>query len=77
MRFSREVTAGISHGREPVVCKSQTKSPKGTTGASFHVVACRPFRTEDECRIEVDPNYWTTGERFLERVQTRFERLGR
>ena len=26
---------------------------------------------------EVDPNYWTTGERFLERVQTRFERLGR
>ena len=32
---------------------------------------------ESNVMCEVDPNYWTTGELFLERVQTRFERLGR
>ncbi|MFY9254414.1 MAG: hypothetical protein WAO83_13260, partial [Fuerstiella sp.] len=25
--------------------------PEGTVGVSFRVVACRPFRTENDCRM--------------------------
>ena len=48
MRFRHEVTVSDSHGREPVVCKSQTESPEATIRVSFRVVACRPFRTEND-----------------------------
>ena len=48
MGFSHEVTLGSSH---PWFAKSQTESPEGTVGVSFRVVACRPFRTENDCQM--------------------------
>ena len=52
MQLSHEVTVGDRHGREPVEQHSTVVfSPEGTTGVSFRVVACRPFRTENDCRM--------------------------